>query len=438
MELYTSYLQLLKQFISYQSISTDKQFSPHIQETVHFLQKLFEQHGFTVQLLHGKVCNPVVFAYYQVDPHAETVLVYGHYDVQPAEGWSTDPFAVREENGRLLARGIVDNKGQIMIHIATVLDLIQRKQLKYNMKFLIEGNEETANPDMTEIVKEHKDLLMCDRILVSDGELIGEHPVQEVSLRGGVNITLRFTTAKNDLHSGIYGSAAPNALHELCDFLDDMYDDGQIDIPEWYENVDEMSDAQLENNRSLPFSLEEIAHTTGVKKLLLEEGMDFYTQTGLRPSIQVTGIKGGYIGDGYANIVPHTAEARINFRFVASQEPEKMIELFKTFVASRVPDYVEWDIPQRTESYKPVAIDVGTPFMQEVKRMLEEVYGKKVLYKNVGGGIPVVLDFKEILGVDACLVPLGNEDCNMHGKDENFRVNLIMKGLAFSTMFFTK
>lgn len=437
MELYNSYLALLKQFIANKSISTDAQFQTGIDATVEFLRQLFLQNGFEVELLRGKVCNPVVLASAEVNKEAETVLIYGHYDVQPAEGWNSDPFEVEEKNNRLVARGIVDNKGQIMIHIATILELLKANKLKYNVKFLIEGNEETANPDMTELVREHKEKLKCNHILVSDGELVGDNPVQEVSLRGGVNLTLKFTTAKNDLHSGIYGSAAPNAVHELCDFLDDLYEDGKIDIPEWYDDVDQVTEAQLENNAGLPFSMDELTQNTGVKTLLNEEGLDFYTQIGLRPSIQVTGIKGGYIGDGYANIVPHTAEAKINFRFVASQDPEKMVELFKTYIRANVADYVEWEIPARTESYKPVAIDVTTPFMQEVKELLESVYGKKVLYKNVGGGIPVVLDFKEILGVEACLVPLGNEDCNMHGKGENFRIDLITKGLEFSTRFFS-
>ena len=432
------FLQQLNKFVSFKSISTDKTFLPEIKKTVEWLKETLEGGGFEVEILTGQTCNPVVFATYSKLKGAKTVMVYGHYDVQPAsikDGWDADPFTLTEKNGKLLARGVVDNKGQILIHIHTVLNLIKEGKLKYNMKFLIEGNEETSNNDLPKILKVNKAELKCDYILISDGE-IPYQPTLEYSLRGGFNSTLTFQTAKNNMHSGIYGGAVPNAAYELSKFLGKLFTaDNKVAVPGFYDGVDPITKAQLKDNKAFVEASRDIAKHTGIQKLLLEKGLDFSTQTGLRPTLQITGFKSGYIDEGYANIVPAKAEARINFRVVTSQDPEKIFKKFEGFVKKNTPSYVKWEL-KHSGVHSPVRVNISSEIFEDVRKLLAQAYGSKALTKSVGGAIPVVSDFKEILGVDSLLVSLGNDDCNMHGANENFDIGLLEKGLKFSRLFF--
>lgn len=436
-----TYKKLLSEFVVCKSISTDSEYISEIDKTVKWLQNIFESHKFTVKILSGPTTNPVVFASYQTSPNTPTVLVYGHYDVQPAsqeDGWDADPFTVVEKDNKLIARGIVDNKGQIMIHIYTVLELIKQKKLKYNVKFLIEGNEETSNPDLPQIMRDNKELLKTDYVLVSDGELVDGKPAIEASLRGGFNLTLTYTSANNNVHSGIYGGAIPNAAYELTKVLSKLYDENNtITIPGFYENVDEISDEQLQNNSKISQTSEKLLDHIGVEQLKTEKGYDFYTQTGQRPTLQITGIKTGYIGNGYANIVPAQAEARINFRIVASQKPEDVIKSFENFIAHNSPKYLKYQITTNG-LHNPVKIDLNSEIMRKVQDDLEKAYGEKPVIRYVGGAIPFVGDIKEIFGINTILVPLANDDCNMHGANENFKIDLIQKGLTFSKLFFSK
>ena len=206
------YKKLLKEYVSIKSISTDENYAGEMKRMVSWLSDLLKKNSFKVELLPGKKTNPVLFAEYIQSNKLETVLVYGHYDVQPGEkedGWKSEPFTLTERAGRLYARGVVDNKGQNLIHIVTVLNLIKEGKLKYNVKFLIEGNEETGNADMRNILMKHKAKLKTDHIIVSDGEIAGNTPTIEASLRGGFNMKVTFTTAKNNLHSGLCGGAVP-------------------------------------------------------------------------------------------------------------------------------------------------------------------------------------------------------------------------------------
>ncbi len=434
-----TYSALLKDFIGFKSISTDSAFLPEIQKTAQWLQNLFLTYGFSVELWEGKQANPVVFANFVKDPILQTILVYGHYDVQPAEkadGWDPDPFTVLERNGRLYARGIVDNKGQVLVHIATVLDLVKSGGLKYNVKFLVEGNEETSNPELGGFIAQYKDKLKSDYILISDGEILGQSPVVEFSLRGGFNCKLSYKTGANNLHSGMFGGIVPNAAQELAYFLTKtIADDNKVKIKGFYDDVDEIPKEIAENNKKLTND-KEFMKSAGVSKLFKQKGYDIYSQVGLLPTITPTGFKSGYIGEGFSNIVPNTAEVRLNFRTVASQDYNKLIEQFKKFVQKNTYDYIEYELTF-SEPYNPVKIDITSPKVEQAKRMLTQAFKKETLTKPVGGGIPVVSDFKEHLGIDSLLISLGNEDCNMHGVNENFDIAILDKGLKFSEMFFS-
>lgn len=435
---FNTYKKQLAEFVKFQSISTDPKYLPEIEKTVAWLKKLFEMRNFKVEIWKGKTANPVVFASLLSNKTLPTLLIYGHYDVQPAskiDGWKSDPFVLTESKNKLLGRGVVDNKGQIMAHIATAVDLIKEGALKYNLKFLIEGNEETGNDDLAGLMKKNKKKLACNILLVSDGELTNNKPTIEVSLRGGFNCTLTYITGKNSLHSGLAGGAVPNAANELSKFLGKLYDNNNsISFKDFYEGVDKVSSSQLKNNRKLAKESIDIKKLLGVNTLLKENGFDFFTQTGLRPTIQITGIKSGYIDSGYANIVPATAEARLNFRLAPSQNPRNIKLAFENYVAKITPKYVSYTL-SFNGLHAPIKINSDNPYVNEVEKILEEIYKTKVARRNVGGAIPFVGDVKKILGVDTLLIPLVNEDCNMHGANENFDIDLAKKALEFSREF---
>lgn len=431
--------KLLGEYVALQSISTDPAFDAEMRKTAEWLGEYLAEHGFKVSYLKGPRTNPVVFAEYIQSPELETVLVYGHYDVQPAkreDGWSSDPFVLTEKKGRLIGRGVVDNKGQNLIHIYTICKLIEEGKLAYNVKVMIEGNEETANPDMTAMVKKYQKLFTADTILISDSELRGTIPTMEVSLRGGFNFTITITTAKSNLHSGLAGGVAPSSLHEMARLIAKFYKaDNTIAIPGFYAGTKKLSSEEIANAKKTGTEAD-VKKIFGIKGLVTEKGMSPYAQLGLRPTIQVSGIKSGYTGEGYSNIIPGSAEARVNVRVSAGQDPEKIYQTIVKFIKSQVPKYAGVSVKTTDLKNPPVAMDTKRKQVQEIKKLLKSVYKKEPLMLYCGASIPVVSDFKDIMGIDPTLVALGNDDCNMHGLDENFRIDLIEKGLAFSRKFF--
>lgn len=437
----TQYKKLLAEIVALKSVSTDSQFKDDINKTAEWIKQTLISYGFEAETMTAGNMNPYVVANYKVSPDAETILIYGHYDVQPAakeDGWSSDPFELTERDGKLYARGVIDNKGQFMVHIYTIGELIKRGKLKYNIKFLIEGNEETGNTEIGDFILKNPALLSADYVMVSDGETTAGRPTIDVGFRGNVSFTLTYRTAQNNLHSGIYGGAVPSAPMELAKLISKIYNDkNQVTYPEFYDDVEEISDEERKNNLSNPFDMDVFTQQTGISQLKTEEGLDFFTQTGLRPMITVSGMQSGYTGEGYSNIVPGTAFAKINIRLAANQDPQKVVQAFTRFVEENTPEYVEWDI-QSDGACRAIKMDISSPKFQEAKELAEKAYGDKILFKYVGGSIPVINEFKEKMGKETISVSMAGEDCNMHGVDENFSLDLLEKGLKFSELFFSK
>ncbi|MFH1898994.1 MAG: M20/M25/M40 family metallo-hydrolase [Patescibacteria group bacterium] len=427
--------------IKYKSISTDKAYKQEMKKTVEALETLFKRNGFKTQVLKGKTTNPYVYAGLNIDKNKKTILIYGHYDEMPVgdtNKWVGDPFKLTEKNGRLYGRGVIDNKGQFLIHFTAVTELAKNNNLKYNVKFLLEGNEETGNTEIAEVIRVNRKLLSCDFVLISDGETTANRPTIEAGFRGGSNVTLGFKTAKGDVHSGLYGGAIPNAAHELSILISKFYDkNNKVAIPGFYEGLDKPTKSELLNNKSLKFSSLKLKELTGIKSLKCEKGIDFFTQTGLRPMLTVSGMKSGYTDEGYNNIVPCYAETKINFRFAASQDPRKILSDFKKFVMRNKPSYVSCEI-NVSSSWPALKMATKTKLVENIKKILEEVYKEKVAFRFVGGSIPVIGFFKSILKTQVVSIPLANEDCNMHGTNENFKLKLVEKALEFSTSFFAR
>lgn len=442
------FLRDLGEYIGFKSISTDSAYLGEIEKCVFWLKAYIEKAGGSVELFQKNKTNPVVLGNFLVDAKLPTVLVYGHYDVQPAEkedGWSTeDAFALKVspeggdlEGARLIARGVVDNKGQNFIHLFTICKLFAEGKLKCNVKIMLEGNEESGNPDLPIILKENKEKFKCDYVLVSDGEIVKDFPVCEASLRGGGNMRVVFTTGKNNLHSGIFGGAVPSASNELVKMLNTLKDDkNKVLVKDFYKNVPTPTKQVLENNKNLG-SQKDAIKLAGVKQLLTLKNLDFFTQTGCLPTLEISGIKTGYIGEGFANIVPSVAEARINLRVVPNQKTLDVLNLVNKHILQNTPKYVDVKIEMESHGDS-IKLDNDCEVAEEIKKLLQKSYGKKVLNKYVGGSIPILGKFQKILKTKVISVSMGNDDCNMHGTDENFKVDLVQKGLNFAHNFWGK
>lgn len=440
--IYTNYIQLLKKFVQFKSISTDTAYLPELQKNAKWLVSIFQEYGFTSQLLPGKNMNDVVFASYVHDKNLPTVLIYGHYDVQPAEkddGWKSDPFTLTEEKGRLICRGAIDNKGQILVHIATIFELLKQNQLRFNIKFMIEGNEESGSPCMDQFVKKYAKLLSSDFILISDGETAANKPTLEASLRGGFNIRVLLETGKTNLHSGLYGGAAPSASKEASKLIVSLFDmkKNKILVPDFYKDAPKPTKKQIKDNGSIT-SQKEIMKNAGVQTLLTENNQyDFFTQVGLRPTLEISGIHTGYTGEGFANIVPAKVDIRINGRTVFPQKTEEIMSKVISHIKKNVPKYIKLKI-QAEDHGNPVMTEINSEIAKEILELLEKSYKQKPVVKYVGGSIPIVSMFQNITKTPVYLVSLANEDCNMHGVHENFDLKLLSKAIDFSISFFSK
>jgi acetylornithine deacetylase/succinyl-diaminopimelate desuccinylase-like protein len=270
-------------------------------------------------------------------------------------------------------------------------------------------------------------------VLISDGEISGKNPVIELGFRGGFNVTFTIKTATNDLHSGIYGGAAPSAAYEMTKFLASLYDDdNKITIPQFYTDVQE-----IKEKSTIPFDEKEYEKITGAKTLKTEPEYDFHTQIGLRPTIQITGLQSGYVGNGYRNSIPSSATAKINFRLVKNQKAEVIVDLFENYCKKMTPDYVDGKL-EFHHLHEGIKLDINNEYIHKAEKLLAESYGVPPLKKYSGGGLPIVTYFDDLLHVPQVLVPLANEDCNMHGVHENFDKKFLEKALDFSKKFFSK
>ncbi len=438
--LYPEYKKLLAEFIKFKSVSTDEKYKPDIEKTAKWLTHIFAQNGFTGHIVRG-YGNPIVVARYTVHPLKKTCLIYGHYDVQPAEvkdGWKKDPFTLREEKGRLIARGAVDNKGQIAVHMATIFSLIKSGKLEYNVVFLIEGDEESGSSDMAKFIRDNKKLIESDFVLISDGEITSCYPTLEAGFRGVLNATISLSTSDRDLHSGIYGGAVPNSAHELVLLLDKLFDEEKyvVTIPGFYDDVPEMKKEHFLETKKLPFSISNLQSVTGLKQVLVEKGHNFHSQVGFRPTLQVTGIESGYTGVGYRNSVPHKAVAKLNFRLVPEQDPADIKRKVEAYLKKITPKHCEVKFEAK-ESSKGVRLSLNNEYAGNIKDLMEKVYKKRALIKHCGATLPIVTEIDRLLSVPQVLMPIANEDCRMHAVDENFELGHLKKALQLSHELFS-
>ena len=384
--------------------------------------------------------NPVTYGEKIIDKNAPTVLVYAHMDVMPVdplEQWNTKPFEPVIKDGKIWARGADDDKGQSFMHAKAFEYLVQSGELKCNVKFLIEGEEEIGSPNLPKFCKEHKEMLDADIILVSDTSMIARNvPSITTGLRGLAYWQVEVTGPNADLHSGIFGGAVANPINVLSKMIAQTLDDnGRITIPGFYDDVLEVSKEERALMAKAPFDLEKYKKSLDIKEVFGEEGFSTNERTGIRPTFDVCGIWGGYTGEGAKTVLPSKAYAKISCRLVPNQDHEKIAELFVKYFKSIAPDTVKVKV-ESLHGGPSYVCPIDIPGYRAAEKAYTDVYDKKPVPVRSGGSIPIIATFEEILGIKSVLMGFGLESDAIHSPNENFPLEQLYNGIRTIPLFY--
>ncbi len=428
------------------SISAKAQNKPEMVRCAERLAQLLKEAGADEAAVMPTAGNPVVFGSKAVQGAEKTVLVYGHYDVQPPEPldkWRTDPFepvlAKDPHTGEdaIYCRGANDDKGQLFMHLKAFEYLLKTKQLRHNVKFIFEGEEEIGSPSLPEWVEAHKDLLAADVILVSDTTMISEKvPSINCGMRGLAYLEVTVTGPNKDLHSGHYGGAVANPINVLCDMVSGLIDeDGRVTIPGFYDDVVELSKEDRAMLSRAPFDIEEYKEFLDIREVKGEKGYTTMERTGIRPCLDVCGIWGGYTGEGAKTVLPSKAHAKISMRLVPNQRSEKITELFVKHFQAIAPPYVKVEI-KPCEGGNGFLIPITSHAYQAASRAMAQVYGIEPVPSRGGGSIAVLADMQTILGADPLLMGFGLERDTIHSPNESYLLRQLYAGMESIALFY--
>lgn len=423
------------------SVSTSSKNKADVKKAAQFLINQLEDIGLDRVTLHETPGHPIVMA--EKCPHEDqpTVLVYGHYDVQPSdpdELWETPPFEPTVKDGRVYARGASDDKGQSFTHIKAIESYMKTgTELPVNVKFILEGEEEIGSPNLIPFIKAHKELLSCDMVLISDTAMFGEdQPSITYGLKGLTYMEMEVTGPNRDLHSGVFGGAVKNPANALCEIISKLIDeDGIVQIPGFYDEVEPLTDDQREAIRQLPFDEDEYKKSLGLKELHGEKGYNTLERATARPTLDVNGLWSGYQGEGAKTVLPAKAGAKVSMRLVPNQDHKKVAQLFTEYVQSIAPDSVDVEVKEHHGGY-PVVVDLDFYGLKAAAKAFEDVYQKEVLFSREGGSIPIVADFKKVLGVNSILMGFGLTKDALHSPNESFSLKDFHRGIKTSARFF--
>jgi acetylornithine deacetylase/succinyl-diaminopimelate desuccinylase-like protein len=433
------HLNHLETWLRYPSVSADSQYHAEVVACAEYTADRLREVGLDVTV-YPTLGFPVVYAEWCHAPGQPTILIYGHYDVQPAdplELWETPPFEPSRRDGQLYARGVSDDKGQIYCHIAAVEELLKNTgRLPLNVKFIIEGEEEIGSPSLAGFVTEKKDLLAADVALVSDTPMIAENrPSLCTSLRGLVYLELKVRVLSGDLHSGQHGGTVPNAIHALMDILSKMKDaDGHIQIPGIYDDVLPISPDTHANVRRLPFDEAAYCEAIGADHLVGEPGFHPFERRWYRPTFDVNGIWGGYIGEGSKTVIPAEAFCKLSMRLVSNQDPHKVTAQFNAYLKSITPRGVAVEVIEHSGGF-PARVSSDHPAVSAALGGLKQAFGVDPVFQGEGGTVPIVADFNRILGLDTILMGLNLQDDGIHAPNERMSLANIRRGIDASIGF---
>ncbi len=443
------FVEELKELLRIPSISTTPERAGDTRRAAEFVADGLRKAGMeNVKLVETSTAkrtgHPLVYADWFGAPGKPTVLCYGHYDVQPPDPldeWKSPPFEPEERDGNIYARGAVDDKGQMWMHVKALESaLVNGGKLPVNIRVIIEGEEEVGGEGIATFVREHGDQLKADAALVSDTEMFApELPTLCVGLRGMIYTELEARGAMTDLHSGMYGGAAPNPFVALAQVIAKLKDeDGHIAIPGFYDEIEEPTKDELKAWKSLPFDVEHYRKTeVGSTELTGEAKFSVLERTWSRPTMDVHGMPGGFTGAGAKTVIPARATAKISFRLVPNMKPETAFAKYKKFVESVCPKGITMEA-RLIHSGEPIVVSTDNDYVRAASAAMKEVFGKETVFVRGGGSIPIVGDFVRELGIPTVMMGFGLPDDNLHAPNEKFHLANFHRGIESILRFFDK
>ena len=434
------YLDELFELLRIPSVSADSKFKNDVRRAAEFVCDKLTAAGLDNAQLHETPGHPIVYGEKLIDPALPTVLIYGHYDVQPAdpyELWNTPPFEPTIRNERIYARGACDDKGQVYMHVKAVEAMLATNSLPCNVKIMIEGEEEVGSDHLGLFVAENREMLKADVILISDTSIIANDvPSIESGLRGLSYMEVEVTGPNRDLHSGVYGGGVDNPVNVLCQMIASLKDaDGRITIPGFYDKVIELTTEERTEMAKAPFDLVEYKRDLGIREVGGEAGYSTIERTSVRPTLDVNGIWGGYTGEGAKTVLPGKASAKISMRLVPNQTPDEITELFKTHFESIAPASVQVSVRAHHGGF-PYVTPTDSIEFEAASRAMEESWGKKPIPTRGGGSIPIVALFEKELGIKSILMGFGLDIDALHSPNESYGLFNFYKGIETIPLFF--
>lgn len=422
------------------SISADSAFKGDVQRAAEFVSDRMKEAGADNVQVFPTAGHPIVYGEKIIDPSLPTVLTYGHYDVQPSTPdnlWDTPPFEPTVRDGKIYARGSADDKGQFYMHVKSFEYMMKTNSLPCNIKFMIEGEEEVGSANLATFIKEKKDMLKADVVLISDTSMIAnDTPSIDVGLRGLSYVEVEVTGPNRDLHSGVYGGGVANPINVLCQMIASMHDEnGHITIEGFYDNVLEVSAADRDELGKIPFDIEEYKKDLGIDDVQGEKGFSTIERTGIRPTLDVNGIWGGYTGEGSKTVLPSKAFAKISMRLVPNQSSEEITEKFVKHFNKIAPASVKVEVRPHHGGEPVLTPTNSVPFLAASKAM-ETTFGKKPIPTRGGGSIPIVALFEEVLGLKSVLMGFGLDSDALHSPNEHYGIFNYLKGIETIPYFF--
>lgn len=432
-KIYPELLNELNKFLEIQSISTSNSHKKDILQAADYLVNKLKAIGFNNVQAHPTIKHPIIYADLIVDPDQPTILLYGHYDVQPPDPldkWETPPFEPQIRGDYLFARGASDMKGQIWVMISALQAILNSGKLPVNIKFLIEGEEEIGSPSLESYLASDKNLLKSDIVLNPDADMLSpDKPTIIYALRGMAFFELRIFGPNADLHSGIFGGVIANPANTLCQVISQLHDSqGRVNIPGFYSNVREISKEEKTALSAIGMDDEFFRNMTGVTNLGGEEGYTPVERIGARPTLDVNGLYSGYIETGAKTIIPAYAMAKISTRLVPDQDPAEVYRHLKNHLDTIIPDTVRWELDYLSGA-KPYITQDDAPGVELFKQALERTWGQKAIMKREGGSIPVATSIKNILGIDSIITGFGLPDDQIHSPNERLHLPTHQKGV---------
>tara|TARA_B110000114_G_scaffold47953_1_gene50827 strand:- start:139 stop:1512 length:1374 start_codon:yes stop_codon:yes gene_type:complete len=434
------FLNELLDLLRIPSVSADKKFDGDVRNAAAFVKDQLIAAGVDYAELCETKGHPIVYAEKIIDPNFPTVLVYGHYDVQPAdpyELWDHPPFEPIVKNDRIYARGACDDKGQMYMHVKAFEAMMETNALTCNVKFMIEGEEEVGSDNLEAFIKEEKQKLSADVILISDTSIINnDTPSITVGLRGLSYLEVEVTGPNKDLHSGVYGGAVANPINILTKLIADMQDeDGRITLPGFYDDVIEYSDEQRAEMAKAPFDLDHYKNELNIKEVKGEKGFSTIERVGIRPCLDVNGIWGGYTGPGSKTVLPSKAFAKISTRLVSNQNSDKITQMIIKYFEENAPQSVKVKITPH-HGGTPAVVSTHSNGYQAASKAFEQSWGKTPIPTMEGGSIPIVALFMQELKIEPILMGFGLDSDDIHSPNESYGLFNYYKGIETIAYFY--